>query len=167
MTARRIAIVGAGPMGLEAALHGRRAGHEVVVFESASIGEHFRLYGPVPLFTPFHMNSTELGRERLRASGVYGAANNTGPGGLPAFGEEALGERLEQRLPAISGAARSRYAGARILLLGDGRSAANAIVDLDALVRAGGSAARTRVEWVHRDRGDGILAPAPPVELES
>src|SRR3989441_6538113 len=67
MTARKIAIVGAGPIGLEAALRARHAGHEVTVFESASVGDHFRLYGPVPLFTPFHMNSTALGRERLRA----------------------------------------------------------------------------------------------------
>ena len=257
MKARKIAIIGAGPLGLEAALRARHAGHEVTVFESASVGEHFRLYGPVPLFTPFLMNSTGLGRERLRAgglklpgddetltaedfreryilplsrlpeladtvqegtrvvaiaregttktrsaaatgdparvmnpfllqvmasrggarlfradvvidaSGVYGSANRTGPGGLPAFGEEDLGERLERHLPAISRAAASRYAGKRILLLGDGRSAANAIVDLDALVRAGGGAARTRVEWVHRDRGEGMFAPVPQAELES
>ena len=257
MKPRKIAIVGAGPIGLEAALRARHAGHEVTVFESASVGEHFRLYGPVPLFTPFLMNSTGLGRERLRAgglklpgddetltaedfreryilplsrlpeladtvqegtrvvaiaregttksrsaaatgdparvmnpfllqvmasrggarlfradvvidaSGVYGSANRTGPGGLPAFGEEDLGERLEQHLPAISRAAASRYAGKRILLLGDGGSAANAIVDLEALVRAGGGAARTRVEWVHRDRGEGMFAPVPQAELES
>jgi len=256
MTARRIAIVGAGPMGLEAALFARHAGHEVTVFESASVGEHFRLYGPVPLFTPFHMNSTDLGRSRLRAagiklpgneetltaaelreryilplsrlpelndavqegakvaaiaregttksrsiaatgdrsrsrrpfllrvesskggarwvradvvidaSGVYATANATGPGGLAAFGEDALGERLEQRLPAISGGASSRYAGARILLVGDGRSAANAIVDFGALVRAGGAGARTRVAWVHRDRGEEVFAPVPQAELE-
>ena len=87
MTARKIAIVGAGPIGLEAALRARHAGHEVTVFESASVGEHFRLYGPVPLFTPFHMNSTGLGRERLSAGGLK----------LPGDDETLTAEELRER----------------------------------------------------------------------
>ena len=66
----RIAIVGAGPIGLEAAVHARRLGHEVTVYEAGVVGEHFRRYGPVRLFTPFGMNSTEESRERLRSAGV-------------------------------------------------------------------------------------------------
>ncbi|HMI30517.1 MAG TPA: NAD(P)-binding domain-containing protein [Candidatus Limnocylindrales bacterium] len=238
MKGRKLAIVGAGPIGLEAALRARQAGFEVTIFESRSVADNFRSYGSVPLFTPFHMNSTELGCERLRAtgallpagdetltaealreryllplsrlpemkgvvlegaavtgiardgpfvlridsaggssrleradvvidaSGVYGTPNATGPGGLPALGEEDLGERLEQRLPALSGDAAPRYAGKRILLLGDGRSAANAIDGLDEMVRAGGKGAETRIEWVHRDRGGRAFAPVPATELE-
>jgi thioredoxin reductase len=238
MTTRKIAIIGGGPIGLEAALRARREGYDVLLFEAGRVGEHFARYGSVRLFTPFRMNSTPLGRELLRqagarlpedeetlaandlrerylmplvmlremsgvvreglrvagvtregmakgrmsgrserpfllrpensrgesvapehadvvidASGVYGMANATGSGGLPTPGEDALGARLERHVPEILGSARARYAGKRVLLVGDGRSAANAIADLDDLIRAGGVGARTQVEWVHRDRG--------------
>ena len=241
--------MGAGPVGLESALRARVEGYEVAVYEAGSVAEHFRRYGPVRLFTPFHMNSTELGRERLRgagvklpgddeiltgselreryllplarlrelsgaiaegvrvsaiaregftkakgrsradrpfllriedsrglgleradvvidASGVYATPNATGPGGLPAIGEESLDALLEHGLPDVLGEARSRYAGKRILLVGDGRSAANAIADLDELVRSGGQGGRTRVEWVHRERGEKAFSPIPATELE-
>ena len=239
--------MGAGPVGLEAALRARAEGHEVTVYEAGRVGEHFARYGSLRLFTPFGMNSTALGRERLRAagvslpgdeetvtavelreryllplskvqelngvvrenarigaiareglskgqsrarearrfllrvegaarleradvvidaSGVYATPNATGPGGLAALGEESLGERLEGHLPDLPGEARARYAGKRILLVGDGRSAANVIADLDTLIRAGGDGSGTRVEWIHRARGEGPLAPVPAAELE-
>ncbi len=254
MNARTVAIIGAGPIGLEAALHARGLGWEVDVYEAGTVAEHFRRYGPLRLFTPFHMNATDRGRARLReegiplppeedtltaeelreryllplsrlpelhgtvheqtrvtgiaregltkpcsipaagdtlraerrfllrlepaggeprfetadavvdASGVYETPNATGPGGLPAHGEEALAEKLERHLPAILGEARPRYSGMRVLLVGDGRSAANALVDLDALVRSGGAAARTRVEWVRRERGPRSFSPVPEAE---
>ncbi|HZE18667.1 MAG TPA: hypothetical protein VE402_00980 [Candidatus Angelobacter sp.] len=249
MIARKIAIVGGGPVGLEAALRARREGHEVVLFEAGRIAEHVERYGPVRLFTPFGMNATELGRrllgeagvklplqdeiltaaelrrryllplaalpdlrgvlrEGLRvvgiaregvskgsesrserpfllrienargtsameradvvidASGVYGQPGATGPGGLWAGGEDALGMRLEHHLPDIRGEARPRYAGKRILLVGDGRSISNALVDLDEVVRGSGVGALTRVEMVHRDRGYDVLAPVPQGELD-
>jgi len=246
MSARKIAIVGAGPVGLEAALRARREGYDPVVFEAGRVAEHFARYGPVRLFTPFRMNSTELGRGLLRAagsalpgeedaltavelreryflplsrlphllgvvregarvgaiaregmakgrskarasrpfllrienargelvgheradvvidaSGLYANPNATGSGGLPAPGEETLGERFERHLPDVLGEGRSRYAGTRLLLVGDGRSAANVIADLDALIREGGVGARTRVEWIHRERGGEAFAPVP------
>ena len=102
----------------------------------------------------------------IDASGVYATPNATGPGGLPALGEESLGDRLERHLPDVLGQARARYAGKRILLVGDGRSAATVIADVDQLVRTGRDAAATRVEWVHRSRGEEALAPAPAAELE-
>jgi len=102
----------------------------------------------------------------IDASGVYATPNATGPGGLAALGEESLGERLEGHLPDLPGEARARYAGKRILLVGDGRSAANVIADLDTLIRAGGDGSGTRVEWIHRARGEGPLAPVPAAELE-
>ena len=249
MNFRRIAIIGAGPVGLEAALRARVEGYDAVVYESATVGEHFRRYGPMRLFTPFHMNSTGLGRERLRAagvklpadeeiltgaelreryllplarleelsgvvvegarviaiardgftkartgsragspfllriqgargqrleradavidaSGVYATPNATGPSGLPAEGEERIQEQLESHLPDLPGEARPRYAGRRILLVGDGRSAATAVADLDELVRSGGEGAKTRVDWVHRARGGSAFAPIPRTELE-
>ena len=70
MSTRKIAIIGGGPIGLEAALRARREGYDVVLFEAGRVGEHFARYGSVRLFTPFRMNSTPLGRELLRQAGA-------------------------------------------------------------------------------------------------
>src|SRR4051812_40757939 len=67
---RRIAIIGGGPTGLELALRARHEGHDVIVYEAGRVGEHFARYGSVRLFTPFHMNSTPLGRELMRRAGA-------------------------------------------------------------------------------------------------
>ena len=85
----------------------------------------------------------------LDASGVYATPNATGPGGLLAPGEDRLGDRLERHLPSILAGARRRYEGRSILLIGDGHSAATALVELDELSRSG---ATLEVHWVHRDR---------------
>src|SRR5688500_11020647 len=63
---RRIAILGAGPIGLEAALYARSLGFVVAVYERGRVGEHLRRWGHVRLFSPFGMNSTPLGRATLR-----------------------------------------------------------------------------------------------------
>lgn len=62
---RRLVIVGAGPIGLEAALYARRLGFEVTVYERGSIAHYWRAWGHIRLFTPFGMNSTPLGRAEL------------------------------------------------------------------------------------------------------
>src|SRR5206468_6701176 len=67
---RSIAIVGGGPIGIEAALEARRRGFDVTVYEADRVGGHLLRFGHVGLFTPFRMNSTEAGREALRAAGV-------------------------------------------------------------------------------------------------
>jgi thioredoxin reductase len=254
---KRIAVIGGGPIGLECALAARRRGLEVSVYEAGRVGEHFRRYGAVRLFTPFRMNSTPLGRERLAeagvpvpgdddivtaeglceryleplsrlselrgavregervlgvaregfrkphagsaagprgraahpfllrvrtaageirfdraeavvdASGVYGTPNATGPGGLPASGEETIGGRLDRHLPSVTGRDRTAYGDARVLLIGDGRSAATVIRDLAEIVAAGGPGARTRVEWIHRDRGGNLFSPVPAETLRA
>jgi len=69
MSKRRIAIIGAGPIGLEAALEGARRGFDVVVYESGSVGRNLQEFGHIGLFTPFGMNSTPRGRARLAAEG--------------------------------------------------------------------------------------------------
>jgi len=237
-------VIGAGPIGLEAALESVRRGFDVVVYEAGRVGEHLHRFGHVGLFTPFGMNSSGAGRGRLAAlgkalpaedailtaseladrylaplaalpelrqaihdrsrvthigregmaktrgvaaagdesrsnrpfllrvvgadgstrieqadivldaSGVYGTPNGTGPGGLPAPGEESLGDRADRWIPAVLAADRERYRVPRVLLIGDGHSAATALVELDALAaeRGRGSA---RVHWVRRDRGAG------------
>ena len=62
----RIAVLGAGPIGLEAALYARSLGLPVQVFERGRVGEYLHRWGHVRLFTPFSMNSTPLGRSAIR-----------------------------------------------------------------------------------------------------
>jgi thioredoxin reductase len=65
-----VAVLGAGPVGLEAALYARRLGLPVHVYERGRPGEYLRRWGHVRMFTPFGMNSTPLGRSALRANGL-------------------------------------------------------------------------------------------------
>jgi thioredoxin reductase len=62
----RVAVLGAGPVGLEAALYARRLGLPVAVYERGRPGEHVRRWGHVRLFTPFGYNTTPLGRAVVR-----------------------------------------------------------------------------------------------------
>lgn len=62
---QRIAVFGAGPMGLEAAVYAKAVGAEVQVFEQGQIGEHLLRWGFVRMFSPFGMNSTSLGKTAL------------------------------------------------------------------------------------------------------
>ncbi len=246
---KKIAVVGGGPIGIEAALEAKRRGFDVALYEAHRVGGHLLRFGHVVLFTPFRMSSTEAGRTRLReagvalpadeallsasllvekylapiarlpelrgsifegarvtgiaregltkprgvaaagdlsregrafllrveeldgsvrfdradfvldATGVYATPNATGFGGLPAAGEERLGGRAERHIPDLVGGARERYEGRRILLIGDGHSAATALAGLDELSRARGSGGGFAVDWVHRDRGkEGVYA---------
>src|SRR5919201_5949508 len=65
--APRIAVLGAGPVGLEAALYARRLNLPVTVYERGRVGEHLLRWGHVRLFSPFGMNSTPLGRAAVQA----------------------------------------------------------------------------------------------------
>lgn len=71
--APRVAILGAGPIGVEAALFARRLGLPFVVYERGRVGEHVQRWGHVRLFTPFGMNVTPVGRAAL-AQGKPGHA---------------------------------------------------------------------------------------------
>src|ERR1700722_5384484 len=62
----RVAILGAGPIGLEAALYAATLKLPFTVYERGQVGEHLRRWGHVRLFSPFGMNSTPLGRSRIQ-----------------------------------------------------------------------------------------------------
>lgn len=64
----RLAILGAGPVGLEAALYARQLQCPFTVFERGRVGEHMMRWGHVRLFSPFNMNSSPLGRQQLKAA---------------------------------------------------------------------------------------------------
>ena len=67
----RIAILGAGPIGLEAALYARTLGYQVTVYEAGAIGNHLLAWGHVQLFTPWSLNFSALGERRLRETGAF------------------------------------------------------------------------------------------------
>jgi len=64
----RLAILGAGPIGLEAALYARRLDLPVKIYERGRVGEHWLRWGQVQLFTPFGMNTTPLGRAAIKTN---------------------------------------------------------------------------------------------------
>lgn len=63
----RIAILGAGPIGLEAALYARYLGYDVRVYERGRVGENLLRFGHVRLFSPFGMNRSPLALAALAA----------------------------------------------------------------------------------------------------
>lgn len=67
---QRIAVLGAGPVGLEAGLRAVEAGHRVTILEAGDVAENVRSWGHVRVFTPFGMNHTPLGSRRLVEAGV-------------------------------------------------------------------------------------------------
>jgi thioredoxin reductase len=64
----RLAILGTGPIGLEAALYAKQLQCAFAVFERGRIGEHMMRWGHVRLFSPFGMNSTPLGRQQIKSA---------------------------------------------------------------------------------------------------
>jgi len=71
MTQRRVAILGAGPVGLEAALAASKAGMPFTVFEAAEdIAGNVRSWGHVRLFTPWDMNVSPGMRACLESQGM-------------------------------------------------------------------------------------------------
>jgi hypothetical protein len=93
-----------------------------------------------------------LARAVLDASGTWTRPNPLGSGGLPAIGERALADRIEYGIPDVLGGARERYAGRRVLVVGSGHSAFNAILDLVALRD---SEPRTEIVWAIRGAAPG------------
>jgi hypothetical protein len=61
----RIAILGAGPVGVEAALYAARLKLPFRLYDRGQPGENLRQWGHVRLFTPFGMNATPLGKAVL------------------------------------------------------------------------------------------------------
>jgi thioredoxin reductase len=60
--AKRVAIIGAGPIGLEAAVLGVQKGFDVTVLEANSVAQNVRSWGHVRLFSPFALNSSSWGK---------------------------------------------------------------------------------------------------------
>lgn len=65
----RIAIIGGGPIGVEAALYGAFAGFDVRLFERGEIGGNVSRWGFVQVFTEWGRNRSSLATRLLQARG--------------------------------------------------------------------------------------------------
>ena len=108
---------------------------------------------------PFELVVAEDGDERryvaravIDASGTWTRPNPLGAGGLPAAGERAHADRIAYGIPDVLGADRERYAGRRVVVVGSGHSAFNAILDLVALRD---SEPATQIVWAIRGAAPG------------
>lgn len=59
-------MIGAGPIGLEAALYARQLGFEVEILEKRFVGANISHWGHVRLFSPWKMNHSALGVKLLK-----------------------------------------------------------------------------------------------------
>src|ERR1700735_487373 len=66
--APRIAILGAGPICLEAGLHARQLKLPFTIYEQGRVGEYVWRWGHVKLFSSFTMNAQPLGRKAILAA---------------------------------------------------------------------------------------------------
>lgn len=110
----RVAIIGAGPVGLAAALAAHEAGWPFTVFEEAPrVGGNVARWAHVRLFTPWSMNVSEPMARHLRAAG------RLVPGGDDRYptGAELVTELLEPlaELPELAG---RLELGTRVLAVG-------------------------------------------------
>ncbi len=71
---KTIAIIGAGPIGLEAGLAAKQRGHAVVIYEAGQIADSVRQWGRVRMFSPFEMNVSEAGLAVLSDLGLEAPA---------------------------------------------------------------------------------------------
>src|SRR3954454_13064099 len=104
-TQPRIAILGAGPIGLEAALAAAERGWEFTVYEAGrSVGANVRAWGHVRLFTPWERNASRRARRAVPST-------PDGPG-LPTGAE--LADRLLEPLAALPALAPRIRLGTRV-----------------------------------------------------
>lgn len=75
-----------------------------------------------------------LARAIIDASGTWQNANPLGADGWPADGEAEHRSGISYGIPDVNGADRATYAGRRVLVIGGGHSAANALLDLALLI---------------------------------
>ena len=106
----RVAVVGAGPIGLEAALAARAHGHEPLVLEAApTAGGHVRAWGHVRVFTPW---------DWLVSPRAQAALGDAAPRGDDLPTGDELADRLLDPLAATLAADHQLRLGHRVLEIG-------------------------------------------------
>src|SRR4030095_11090938 len=92
---RRIAVIGAGPIGLAAAAHLVARGYTPIVLEAGdAVSVHVRAWGHVQFFSPWRYNVDPVARGMLEASG----RKEPDPDALPTGADLAA-----DHLPPLSG----------------------------------------------------------------
>ena len=130
--AKRVIVIGAGPIGLAAAIGARRRGLAATVLEAEEVGASLRRWGPTRFFTPLRMNFPGLDSDDLLTGREFVDRVL-----VPAA--EGLDVRTRTRVVSISrrGLTRTDYAGHplraerpfRILTAGDEVFEADVILD--------------------------------------
>jgi thioredoxin reductase len=92
-----------------------------------------------------------LAKAVIDASGTTTMPNPLGGAGVPAIGEQQLADRIFYGIPDVLGTHRQRYAGRRVLVVGSGHSAFNALLDLVDLAEAEPG---TTITWAIRRPGN-------------
>lgn len=111
-TKPRIAILGAGPTGLEAALAAAESGFPFVLFEaSPGAAGHLRKWGHVRMFTPWDLSLSPRARRRLEEAGAEAPAGSGCPTG------HELADVLDRVAALPDLAPRIRF-GSRVLAIG-------------------------------------------------
>ena len=88
-----------------------------------------------------------LARAVIDASGTIDTPGVLGASGVSAIGEAAARAHIFYGIPDVLGTERKRYAGRRVLVVGSGHSALNALLDLAELAEDDPA---TRITWVIR-----------------
>jgi len=106
----RLAIVGAGPIGLDAALYAAGRGHDVHVYERDRVGSHVLAWGHVRMFSPWALDRSREGARALAAAGVELAPDDEFPTGAeyvrrylaPLAGLPALAGRIHEGTAVVA-----------------------------------------------------------------
>ena len=109
---RRIAVVGAGPAGLAAALTAARRGHAVTLFEAdEQIGGQFRLARRIPGKEEFGETLRYFGRQLALHGVALRLGRRATPEDLAGFEQVLLATGTQARLPDIAGIAHPKVLG--------------------------------------------------------
>ena len=85
----------------------------------------------------------------IDASGTWHQPNPLGSGGLPAVGEKGQAQHIFYGIPAVHGIHQQRYANKRVMVVGSGHSAINALLDLAKLKQ---EHVQTTIYWAMRGK---------------
>lgn len=83
----------------------------------------------------------------IDATGTWDTPNPIGSGGLPAIGEKRLQQHIRYGIPDVKNREKARFANKRVMVVGNGHSAINALLDLATLQN---DYPNTQIYWAMR-----------------